>query len=254
MARATPSAAPLASQVATRHGESRVALPPERRPRRPAPPAAAPAERGETPPAPRLPSPLHAVQAMGAAPAPQWLGATAAGGLLFLLPVLQRLGIAAWSEQAGCADLPQRVLALAARRLRLDAADPAWDMLDVLPGKPRRRPPPAPAPWSDPLLAPPKARRADGDLAAALARSRGLNAQAALCLTATRRWLRRAARIGLASLVLRPARMHLSPTHVDVHFRLRDCDIRVRRAGLDLDPGWLPWFGRVVAFHYDPEG
>jgi hypothetical protein len=24
----------------------------------------------------------------------------------------------------------------------------------------------------------------------------------------------------------------------------------VRRLGLDIDPGWLPWFGRVVAFHY----
>jgi len=24
----------------------------------------------------------------------------------------------------------------------------------------------------------------------------------------------------------------------------------VRRAGLDIDPGWLPWFGRVVAFQF----
>jgi len=28
----------------------------------------------------------------------------------------------------------------------------------------------------------------------------------------------------------------------------------VRRLGLDLDPGWLPWFGRVVRFHYLPRG
>jgi hypothetical protein len=27
----------------------------------------------------------------------------------------------------------------------------------------------------------------------------------------------------------------------------------VRRAGLDVDPGWLPWFGRVVNFHFDRE-
>jgi hypothetical protein len=26
--------------------------------------------------------------------------------------------------------------------------------------------------------------------------------------------------------------------------------LAVRRAGLDLDPGWVPWFGRVVGFHY----
>jgi hypothetical protein len=27
-------------------------------------------------------------------------------------------------------------------------------------------------------------------------------------------------------------------------------DIEVRRAGLDLDPGWVPWLGRVVTFGY----
>jgi hypothetical protein len=27
-------------------------------------------------------------------------------------------------------------------------------------------------------------------------------------------------------------------------------DLRVRRRGLDRDPGWVPWYGRIVAFHY----
>jgi hypothetical protein len=26
--------------------------------------------------------------------------------------------------------------------------------------------------------------------------------------------------------------------------------MRVRRAGLDFDPGWVPWYGRVISFHY----
>ena len=39
-------------------------------------------------------------------------------------------------------------------------------------------------------------------------------------------------------------------TDLDVSLPLDQADIRVRRAGLDLDPGWLPWFGRVVRFHY----
>jgi hypothetical protein len=26
--------------------------------------------------------------------------------------------------------------------------------------------------------------------------------------------------------------------------------MRIRRAGLDIDPGWVPWLGRVVSFHY----
>jgi hypothetical protein len=30
-------------------------------------------------------------------------------------------------------------------------------------------------------------------------------------------------------------------------------DLRIRWAGLDLDPGWLPWLGRVVSFRYGQE-
>jgi hypothetical protein len=33
-------------------------------------------------------------------------------------------------------------------------------------------------------------------------------------------------------------------------FRLELVDIRVRRAGLDIDPGWTPWLLRVIHFHY----
>jgi len=65
------------------------------------------------------------------------------------------------------------------------------------------------------------------------------------------RWLlRRRVRIGLGTLVLRPARLALTPTHADVFFALDAADLRVRRAGLDIDPGWVPWLGRVLAFHY----
>ena len=73
-------------------------------------------------------------------------------------------------------------------------------------------------------------------------------------LTASRRWLRRHAGIGLADLVRRPAGLAATPTHVDLHFDLAQADLRLRRAGLDLDPGWLPWFGRVVSFHYEQRG
>ena len=75
-------------------------------------------------------------------------------------------------------------------------------------------------------------------------------AQAALWLDASRHWLRRIGHIGLASLVLRPGGLALTATHADVHFHLDQTDLRVRRLGLDVDPQWLPWFGRVVAFHY----
>lgn len=47
-----------------------------------------------------------------------------------------------------------------------------------------------------------------------------------------------------------PARLIASASHVDLHFRLNDARLPVRRAGLDINPGWLPWLGRVVTFHY----
>lgn len=73
-------------------------------------------------------------------------------------------------------------------------------------------------------------------------------------LTAMRRWSHRYAGMGLRTLVRRPGRVAATRTHLDVFFTLRQIDIGVRRAGLDVDPGWLPWFGRVVTYHYDREG
>ena len=42
----------------------------------------------------------------------------------------------------------------------------------------------------------------------------------------------------------------LTRTDLDVTLALDLADVRIRRIGLDLDPGWVPWFGRVVRFHY----
>jgi hypothetical protein len=58
------------------------------------------------------------------------------------------------------------------------------------------------------------------------------------------------AAITLRALVRRPGRVTATPTHIDVFFDHRQADVRIRRAGLDIDPGWVPWFGRVVHFHY----
>lgn len=69
-------------------------------------------------------------------------------------------------------------------------------------------------------------------------------------LTACRRWLRGQAHIGLADTVLRPAALAHGTTHLDLWFELGQADPRIRRCGLDLDPGWVPWLRRVVGFHY----
>lgn len=85
---------------------------------------------------------------------------------------------------------------------------------------------------------------------ASIERQSGLDLLLDSWLVAMRRWCRRYARVGLRDLVCRSGRVSATSTHVDAVFDHRQADIRVRKAGLDLDPGWIPWFGRVVSFHY----
>lgn len=55
-------------------------------------------------------------------------------------------------------------------------------------------------------------------------------------------------------LLSREAEVVLSRSHLDVYLREQDTDLAVRLAGLDIDPGWVDWLGRVVHFHYRREG
>jgi hypothetical protein len=209
---------------------------------------------------------------------------------MFLLPVLARLGYARWLEGApewAPLRIERRMLALICGRLDLPADDPAWHfaMTPTLPPPHRFC---APAVWLDGIADCDAALRRISDLRgermldasgrlllaawpggrrpaafAPLLRGRRIvragSARAGsdlamdaadAWLVACRRWLRRHAGIGVASLVARPARLTLTPTHADVFFELSDVDLRVRRAGLDFDPGWVPWFGRVVGFQF----
>jgi hypothetical protein len=47
-----------------------------------------------------------------------------------------------------------------------------------------------------------------------------------------------------------PARVIASASHWDIYFPLSSVRLDVRLVGWDINPGWLPWLGRVVAFHY----
>ncbi|KQP04472.1 hypothetical protein [Pseudorhodoferax sp. Leaf265] len=164
---------------------------------------------------------------------PAWRTPTRHGGLLFLLPLLARLGLPDW-----LAPDDQRFAALVLRaallRLRAPADDPAWGLAATAAeaaAAPLR--PAAPAGWS-----------------AGLDRRTTRGAQASTWLAACRLQLRRAGGPPLAGLVRRPAGLALTATHADLFFALDQTDLAVRRLGLDIDPGWLPWFGRVVGFHY----
>jgi hypothetical protein len=41
-----------------------------------------------------------------------------------------------------------------------------------------------------------------------------------------------------------------SPGWLEVRLPLATVDLTIRRAGLDIDPGWLPWLGAVVRYVY----
>lgn len=76
------------------------------------------------------------------------------------------------------------------------------------------------------------------------------------------RWIRRASApatqgargLSLLELVGRRGCFTASATHIDLWLPLETVDPRVRRAGLDLDPGWFAPLGRVLSFHFTPGG
>jgi hypothetical protein len=177
-----------------------------------------------TRPAPHLPDPP--AEACRIVAADESL-ATEGAGLFFLTSVLERLGIRGFLEARPAmieADLPDHVLRRIAASAGVPPEDPVVACLAAS-GWAQR-----PIPVTDVEIA------------------------AAGWHTAARRWCRRYAGIGLRELVLRPGRIRFTRTHLDVVLDHRTADIRVRRAGLDLDPGWVLWLGRVVTFHYHVGG
>lgn len=214
---------------------------------------------------------------------------TAGGGLGFAVPMLARLGIAGMTEAhpwMADARLPPWLLGTIALRCGVPADDPVLAAFDAdgLWREPAAEAWCAPASWTRGITAdgPCILRRTkdgarvlfDGSGRLPLAWWRGDAPDAAepflanvvkvagtetrggfrllreAWTAAARRWCRRGARMGLRTLVMRPGRVLATRTHVDLVFDHRDADVRVRRAGLDLDPGWVPWLGRVVQFHY----
>lgn len=49
----------------------------------------------------------------------------------------------------------------------------------------------------------------------------------------------------------RQARILADPGWIEIHFPLGDVDTAIRRARLDLDPGFVPWLGVVLRFVYE---
>ena len=65
-----------------------------------------------------------------------------------------------------------------------------------------------------------------------------------------RRLSPRLARLPLRRVLHRPGRVWLAPHRVDLVLPLHSADVRIRRAGFDIDPGYVPWLDAVIHFHY----
>lgn len=55
----------------------------------------------------------------------------------------------------------------------------------------------------------------------------------------------------LRTVCQRPGRLRLAPGWIELHLALEQVDTRIRRLGLDVDPGYLPWLGCVVRICYE---
>jgi hypothetical protein len=47
-----------------------------------------------------------------------------------------------------------------------------------------------------------------------------------------------------------PAHLRATATHLDLDLLTPAVDVAIRRVGLDIDPGWVVWLGRIVTIHY----
>jgi hypothetical protein len=157
---------------------------------------------------------------------------TRQGGLLFAIHLLQVLGFEGWLAQQAAPARRPFAHAWFAHALRVNAA-----LID----DPQHA-------WFEPTAAD----------QALLARARFVEAGQFLDATqALRLWraraeraLRRHAGLTLHQLADRHAWASSSATHIDLVFALDQVDLRIRRLGLDSDPGWVPWLGRIVSFHF----
>ena len=169
-------------------------------------------------------------------------------GLALLVPLLQRLGMAdllAADESLIMQQFPLRLLRAVGRRFGLDAEDPVASLFRPL----RALPAVAPAP----AAMVPRWRRQSRHMSLMSLQGASIAVLMTQAQLAMARYLRRHCRMSLRQLVCRPGRVTLTHTHWDVLFTLEQSDIRLRRLALDCDPGWVPWLGRVVRFHYGEE-
>jgi len=161
---------------------------------------------------------------------------SAFGGLLFLVHILEAEGLpAALLDDPALVARPLRwtLHALAAELVPVAATDPAALAFAGL--RPGER--------SPALGQPPCTEHEARAIAGAAARIREV-------LAARLDWDGRGDSRPLASVCRRDAEIVADPGWIELHMLSSEVETDVRAAGLDLDPGWVPWLGAVVRFVY----
>lgn len=212
----------------------------------------------------------------GEPPIARQRGHTRFGGLLFLLHLVDALGLAdRWSDDGPLAARPLRValhgLALALLRDEAGFTDVADDDPAVLAFAGLRPLDPPPRTTTDAVESPASPRPPAATARRDEAPEAFTPEEQAAVAEAARRMAEALAerlpedfaegasqdesRVGpgsalLAGLVARRAEVVADPGWIELRLALEEMDTRVRRAGLDLDPGHVPWLGVVVKFRY----
>ncbi|HXO17178.1 MAG TPA: hypothetical protein VN909_03330, partial [Candidatus Dormibacteraeota bacterium] len=169
-----------------------------------------------------------------------------AAGLYFLINALTHLGFAdaaAVDPRIVEARLAPRILARLSEHVGVEATDPimAWINAEIVASNEAfAKVVPDAAAWPSFLGRCPRRNLEARDIVRAWA-------------LAVRRWCWRVGRLTIRDVVDRNGRVLSTRTDIDVSLPLEGADVRIRRIGLDLDPGWIPWFGCVVHFHYGNE-
>ncbi len=187
--------------------------------------------------------------AEGTALRPLLGAATSAAGLFFLLNALRHAGIVAALDS--CPDLAEAGLAAhILKRLAVDAGVDSRDPILLC-----LRPLQEKFIVTAEVLADLPQRLKAWPVGFAVSSRAGFDSQYFLRVwaLAVTRWCWRTGRLTVGEIVQRKGRIWQTRSDLDVTLPLAGVDIRIRRIGLDIDPGWLPWFGefgRVVRFHY----
>lgn len=163
------------------------------------------------------------------------------GGLLFLVNLLTSLNVADELLEGD---------AFAARPLRWTLHRLALELLAMAPrdpaalafaGLPPDRDPPS---RGEPVAT-------EEETAALAALAERLTAALHLRMTGEPAVDARQAEATLREVCRRDATVAADPGWIELRMRLDEVRVDVRRAGLDLDPGWVPWLGAVVRFVYE---